>query len=131
MGNFAASIFDGNDWTASAKRWARGLRLALSDNVRSRRGEAVKSVDHALWERELAEYLGLHPDLENLPPPVFPRRRSRLGRWLWLYRQDRRARRARRGGGSRALLIIMMIMLLVLETLLLGAIAGWWMGWHL
>jgi hypothetical protein len=39
----------------------------------------VKSIDHSLWERELAEYISLHPDLENLPPPVFPRRRHGWG----------------------------------------------------
>jgi hypothetical protein len=94
----------------------------------------VKSIDHALWERELAEYISLHPDLENLPPPVFPRRRTRLGRRLWFYRQARRARRARR----RALRGIRspaghwwIIGLVILETLMLGAVAGWWMGWHL
>jgi hypothetical protein len=94
----------------------------------------VTSIDHALWERELAEYISLHPDLENLPPPVFPRRRSRLGRRLWFYRQARRARRARR----RALRGITLpagywwiIGLVILETLMLGAVVGWWMGWHL
>jgi hypothetical protein len=94
----------------------------------------VTSIDHALWERELAEYISLHPDLENLPPPVFPRRRSRLGRRLWFYRQARRARRARR----RALRGITspagywwIIGLVILETLMLGAVVGWWMGWHL
>lgn len=96
----------------------------------------VKSIDHALWERELAEYISLHPDLENLPPPVFPRRRTRLGRRLWFYRQARRARRARRRAlrelsGRQSVSYILIISLLVLETLVLGAIAGWWMGWHL
>jgi hypothetical protein len=43
------------------------------------KGRTVKSIGHALWEQELAEYMSLHPDLDNLPPPVFPRRRSRLG----------------------------------------------------
>jgi len=86
-----------------------------------------KSVDHTLWERELADYLSLHPDLENLPPPVFPRRRTRLGRRLWLYRQARRAKRARRSR-SRYLLIIA---LLILETAVLVGIAGWWLGWYL
>lgn len=91
----------------------------------------MKSVDHALWERELAEYISLHPDLESLPPPAFPRRRSRLGRRLWLYRQARRARRwARRAGRSRARYLLI-ITLLAVETVMLGAIVGWWLGWHL
>ena len=97
----------------------------------------MKSVDHALWERELAEYISLHPDLENLPPPTFPRRRSRLGRQLWFYRQARRARRARRralralGGDRPSVSHILIIALVVTETLVLGGIVGWWMGWHL
>jgi hypothetical protein len=115
------------------------LRVDDTDKAASsiKKGRAVKSIDHALWERELAEYLSLHPDLEELPPPVFPRRRTRLGRRLWFYRQARRARRAR----SRALRElrsdrpsvshVLIISLVVLETLVLGAVAGWWMGWHL
>jgi hypothetical protein len=102
------------------------------------KGRTVKSIDHALWERELAEYMSLHPDLENLPPPAFPRRRSRLGRRIWLYRQGRRARRAKRRAlrrlrrGERSLFgYPSVIALLVVETLVLGGIAGWWMGWHL
>jgi hypothetical protein len=100
------------------------------------KGRTVKSIDHSLWERELAEYISLHPDLENLPPPVFPRRRSRLARRLWFYRQARRARRARRRAlrelyGRRSVSYILIISLVVLETLVLGGIAGWWMGWHL
>lgn len=94
----------------------------------------MKSIDHALWERELAEYISLHPDLENLPPPVFPRRRSRLGRRLWFYRQARRARRARRRavrGIASPAGYWWIIGLVILETLMLGAVAGWWMGWHL
>jgi hypothetical protein len=94
----------------------------------------VKSIDHALWERELAEYISLHPDLENLPPPVFPRRRSRLGRRLWFYRQVRRARRARRRavrGIASPAGYWWIIGAVILETLMLGAVVGWWMGWHL
>jgi len=96
----------------------------------------VKSIDHALWERELAEYISLHPDLENLPPPVFPRRRSRLGRRLWFYRQARRARRACRRAlralrDKPAVSHMLIIALVVIETLVLGGIVGWWMGWHL
>jgi hypothetical protein len=33
----------------------------------------VKNNDHALWEHELAEHMRRHPDLQHLPPPVFPR----------------------------------------------------------
>ena len=96
----------------------------------------MKSVDHALWERELAEYISLHPDLEDLPPPAFPRRRSRLGRRLWFYRQARRVRRARRRalrelGGRRSVGYILLIAFFILETLALGGVVGWWMGWHL
>lgn len=97
----------------------------------------MKSIDHALWERELAEYISLHPDLENLPPPVFPRRRTRLGRRIWFYRRARRARRARHRalkglrGETLSVGYYLTIGLLVLETLVLGAVAGWWMGWHL
>ncbi|MFN2479260.1 MAG: hypothetical protein ABR615_08830 [Pseudonocardiaceae bacterium] len=89
----------------------------------------MKSFDHALWDRELAEYISLHPDLENLPPPAFPRR-SRLARGLRRLRQSWRAcrrwwfERVRRG---YSLLVIMV----VIETLILGTIVGWWLGWHL
>jgi hypothetical protein len=100
------------------------------------KGRTMKSVDHALWERELAEYISLHPDLEDLPPPAFPRRRTRLGRRLWFYRQARRVRRARRRAlrelrDRRSVGYILLIVFLVLETLVLGGIVGWWMGWHL
>jgi hypothetical protein len=95
-----------------------------------KKGRTVKSIDHALWERELAEYISLHPDLEDLPPPVFPRRRSRLMRRLWFYRQARRARRVRRGRRSPAGYLLI-IALLILETFALAAIIGWWLGWHL
>ncbi len=88
----------------------------------------MKGIDHALWERELAEYISLHPDLEHLPPAVFPRRRSRLGRRLWLFRQARRAKRRQR---SRVGHWFIVITLLVVETLALGTIIGWWLGWHL
>jgi hypothetical protein len=94
------------------------------------KGRTVKSIDHSLWERELADYISLHPDLENLPPPAFPRRRSRLGRRLWLYRHARRARRAARGPRS-PVGYMLLIAFLIVETLVLGGIAGWWMGWHL
>ena len=36
----------------------------------------MKNFDHVLWERELAEHLSQHPDLQHLPPPVFPRKPS-------------------------------------------------------
>ncbi len=88
----------------------------------------MKGIDHALWERELAEYISLHPDLEHLPPPAFPRRRTRLGRRFWLFRQARRAKRRQR---SRMGHWVIVIALLVVETLTLGAILGWWLGWHL
>ncbi len=32
----------------------------------------MKSFDHSLWERELAEYMSLHPDLETSRRPWFP-----------------------------------------------------------
>ena len=43
------------------------LRLDDTDKAASsiKKGRTVKSIDHALWERELAEYLSLHPDLEG------------------------------------------------------------------
>lgn len=91
----------------------------------------MKGIDHALWERELAEYISLHPDLENLPPAAFPRRRSRLGRRFWLLRQARRARLAKRRQRSGMGRWFIVITLLVVETLVLGAILGWWLGWHL
>jgi hypothetical protein len=92
----------------------------------------MKGFDHALWDHELAEYLSLHPDLENLPPPAFPRR-SRLARGLRRIRRLRQSWRARRRQwyerlrGGYSLLVIMV----VIETLVLGAIVGWWLGWHL
>ncbi|HKR50937.1 MAG TPA: hypothetical protein VJT72_15400 [Pseudonocardiaceae bacterium] len=33
----------------------------------------MKNNDHVLWERELAEHMSRHPDLQHLPPPVFTR----------------------------------------------------------
>ncbi len=92
----------------------------------------MKGFDHALWDHELAEYISLHPDLENLPPPTFPRR-SRLARGLRRLRRLRQSWRARRrrlyerlrGGYS------LIVILVVIETLVLGAILGWWLGWHL
>jgi hypothetical protein len=94
----------------------------------------VKSFDHSLWERELAEYMSLHPDLENLPPPVFPRRWSRFYRWLRqlrLFRALRRIRqfrfrRPRFGSGH-----LYLIVLVVVQSFVLSAIVGWWMGWYL
>jgi hypothetical protein len=99
---------------------------------RSGKVGTMKSFDHAMWDRELAEYISLHPDLENLPPPAFPRR-SRLARALRRlrrFRQSWRARRRRwferlRGGYS------LLVILVVIETLVLGAIVGWWLGWNL
>jgi hypothetical protein len=93
---------------------------------RSRKGRTVKDIHLALWERELAEHLSWHPDLENLPPPVFPRRRSRLGRWIWRLRQ---ARRLRRFGQFRNGYVLVLI-LLIFQTLLLVGIAGWLLGWY-
>jgi hypothetical protein len=112
--------------------------MVRGDTVSIEKGRTVKSIDHALWEQELADYLSLHPDLEGLPPPVFPRRRSRLGRRIWLHRQARRARRAKRRalcrirrGESPLFGYPLIITLVIVETLVLGGIAGWWMGWHL
>lgn len=132
--NVAALLVDDNGRTASAKRWARATIGSVGDNVSIEKGRTVMSIDHTLWERELAEYISLHPDLEDLPPPVFPRRRSRLALRIWRFRQVRRARRAQRRarraqtGGYR---LIIIVTLFVLETLVLGAIVGWWLGWHL
>jgi hypothetical protein len=122
-------------WSMRTLGWHRrnaGLepRSTFGDNPSIEKGRTVKGIDHSLWEHEIAEYISLHPDLEDLPPPKFPRRRSRLGRWFWLYRQARRVRRARRGRRSPAGYVLI-ISLLVLETLVLGAIVGWWLGWHL
>ncbi|HEV7830102.1 MAG TPA: hypothetical protein VGP04_14890 [Pseudonocardiaceae bacterium] len=114
---------------ASAKRWTRAT-IDIGHKASIEKGRTVKGIDHSLWEHEIAEYISLHPDLEDLPPPKFPRRRSRLGRRFWLYRQARRVRRARRGRRSPAGYVLI-ISLLVLETLVLGAILGWWLGWHL
>jgi hypothetical protein len=93
------------------------------------KGRTVKSIDHALWDRELAEYMSLHPDLENLPPPVFPRRRSRLARRA--RRAQRRALRRIRRGERSLFGYPLIIISLIVETLVLGGVAGWWMGWHL
>lgn len=89
----------------------------------------MKDIHLALWERELAEHLSWHPDLENLPPPAFPRRRSRLGRWVWRRRQARRARRLARSGRFRNGYLLILL-LLVIQTLLLAGIAGWLLGWY-
>jgi hypothetical protein len=122
-------VSDEKGRAASAKRWTRAT-IDIGDKASIEKGRTVKGIDHSLWEREIAEYISLHPDLEDLPPPKFPRRRSRLGRRFWLYRQARRVRRARRGRRSPAGYVLI-IWLLVLETLVLGAILGWWLGWHL
>ncbi|MGH3550622.1 MAG: hypothetical protein ACRDQU_21385 [Pseudonocardiaceae bacterium] len=94
----------------------------------------MKSFDHALWERELAEYLNLHPDLDDLPPPVFPRRWSRIyRRWrrsrlFRVFQRIRRFRFRRPRSGSGHLFIIILV---VLQSVVLSVILGWWMGWHL
>ena len=69
----------------------------------------MKSIDAVLWERELAEHISRHPDLQHLPPQVFPRRRSRLARRL---RLDN---------------MLMWIFVLTCVT----AFTGWLIGWHL
>jgi hypothetical protein len=109
-----------------------GIGVALRQRIERRKVGTMKSFDHALWDRELAEYISLHPDLEDLPPPTFPRR-SRLARGLRRLRRLRQSWRARRrrwyerlrGGYS------LIVILVVIETLVLGAILGWWLGWHL
>lgn len=113
-----------------------GARVAIGVPAmhRSRRVGRVKSFDHSLWERELAEYMSLHPDLENLPPPVVPTRWSRFYhrlRRLRLFRALRRIRqfrlrRPRAGSGFLYLIIIVLV-----QSVVLSAILGWWMGWHL
>jgi hypothetical protein len=72
----------------------------------------VKGIDAVLWERELAEHLSRHPDLQHLPPPVFPRRRSRLSRRLRL---------------GNLVTLMMWIFVLICVT----AVVGWWIGWYL
>jgi len=74
--------------------------------------------------------MSFHPNLEDLPPPVFPRRWSRLYRWvrrLRLFRALQRIhqfrwRRPRFGTGHLFLVIVVLT-----ETVLLSAILGWWM----
>jgi hypothetical protein len=75
----------------------------------------VKGIDAVLWERELAEHMNRQPDLQHLPPPVFPRRRSRLSRRL---RQLRR---------NSLLVAMTWVFVLVAVT----AVVGWWIGWYL
>ena len=65
----------------------------------------MKNFDQVLWERELAEHLSRHPELQHLPPPVFPQR-------------------------SQAVYLVTLIAL-VFVAVPLGAIAGWWIGWYL
>jgi hypothetical protein len=72
---------------------------------RSRKGLAVKNFDHALWERELAEHLNQHPDLQHLPPPVFPQRSQ------FVY--------------------LLALTALVFVLVPVSAVAGWWIGLHL
>jgi hypothetical protein len=72
-------VSDEKGRAASAKRWTRAT-IDIGDKASIEKGRTVKGIDHSLWEREIAEYISLHPDLEDLPPPKFPRRRSRLGR---------------------------------------------------
>jgi hypothetical protein len=75
----------------------------------------VKGIDAVLWERELAEHLSRHPDLQHLPPPVFPRRRSRPSRWLRRFRV------------SSLLGLMAWVFVLISVT----AVVGWWIGWYL
>lgn len=94
----------------------------------------MKSFDHTLWERELAEYMRLHPDLEDLPPPVFPRRWSRLYRRLRRLRLFRVLQRIRRFRFRRPRSVsgfAVLVVIVLLESFALAAILGWWMGWHL
>jgi hypothetical protein len=65
----------------------------------------VKNLDQVLWERELAERLSRHPELQHLPPPMFPQR-------------------------SRVVYLLTLIAL-IFVTVPLSAIAGWWIGWYL
>ena len=65
----------------------------------------MKNLDQALWERELAEHLSQHPDLQHLPPPVLPRRSS-----------------------VRYLLILIAVVFMAVP---LSAIVGWWVGLYL
>lgn len=65
----------------------------------------MKNLDQVLWERELAEHMSRHPDLQHLPPPVFPRRSS-VG-------------------------YLLALIAVVLMTALMSAIVGWWVGWYL
>jgi hypothetical protein len=75
----------------------------------------VKGIDAVLWERELAEHLSRHPELQHLPPPVFPRRRSRLSRWLGRFRVSS----------------LLGLMAWVFMLISVAAIVGWWIGWYL
>jgi hypothetical protein len=72
----------------------------------------VKNVDAVLWERELAEHLSRHPELQHLPPPAFPRRRSRLSRRLRLNNLPE-------------------LMTWVFVLLCVTAAVGWLIGWYL
>ena len=65
----------------------------------------MKNFDHVLWERELAEHLNQHPDLQHLPPPVFPQR-SQLG-------------------------YLFPIKTLIFVLVPVSAVAGWLIGLHL
>ncbi len=70
----------------------------------------MKGMDAVLWERELAEHMSRHPDLQHLPPPAFPRRR-----------------RLQRLRVNSLLAIMMWVFVLISVT----AVAGWWIGWYL
>lgn len=112
MGNATVAVVDDSRRTASAKRWARVAIGCVMAKHRSRRGRTVKSIDAVLWERELAEHMSRHPDLQHLPPPVFPRRRSRF------------LRRLRPGN---LLALVTWVFVLVCVT----AAIGWLIGWYL
>lgn len=72
---------------------------------RSRKGLPVKNFDQVLWERELAEHPGRHPDLQHLPPPVFPQRSQ------FVY--------------------LLPIKTLIFVLVAVSALAGWLIGLHL
>lgn len=82
-----------------------GPRSARDGNASIEKGLPVKSNDQVLWERELAEYLSRHPELQHLPPPVFPRQ-------------------------SQAVYLFALTAL-VFVLVPVSAVAGWWIGLYL
>lgn len=65
----------------------------------------MRNIDQRLWARELAEHLRKHPDLQHLPPPVFPQQ-SEVG-------------------------YLLALSALVFVLVPLAAMAGWEIGMHL